>query len=38
MGFEDEGESDCMICYARPKNVLLLPCPIALSVTRACVL
>lgn len=25
-GFEDEGESDCMICYARPKNVLLLPC------------
>eukprot|EP00438_Fugacium_kawagutii_P032487 Skav233887 [mRNA] locus=scaffold435:139642:140760:- [translate_table: standard] len=25
-GFEDDGESDCMICYARPKNVLLLPC------------
>jgi len=25
-GFEDAGESDCMICYARPKNVVLLPC------------
>eukprot|EP00927_Polykrikos_kofoidii_P026395 TRINITY_DN23506_c0_g3_i1.p1 TRINITY_DN23506_c0_g3~~TRINITY_DN23506_c0_g3_i1.p1 ORF type:complete len:625 (+),score=95.93 TRINITY_DN23506_c0_g3_i1:153-1877(+) len=25
-GFEDEGESECMICYSRPKNVLLLPC------------
>lgn len=25
-GFEDEGEGDCMICYARSKNVLLLPC------------
>lgn len=25
-GFEDAGESDCMICYSRPKNVLLLPC------------
>ncbi|CAJ1361008.1 unnamed protein product [Effrenium voratum] len=25
-GFEDAGESECMICYARPKNVLLLPC------------
>ena len=25
-GFEDPGESDCMICYARPKNVVLLPC------------
>eukprot|EP00931_Biecheleriopsis_adriatica_P012073 TRINITY_DN11316_c0_g1_i2.p1 TRINITY_DN11316_c0_g1~~TRINITY_DN11316_c0_g1_i2.p1 ORF type:complete len:551 (+),score=94.52 TRINITY_DN11316_c0_g1_i2:40-1692(+) len=25
-GFEDPGDEDCMICYARPKNVLLLPC------------
>merc|ERR1719469_916203 len=25
-GFEDEGESECMICYSRPQNVLLLPC------------
>jgi len=25
-GFEDEGEGDCMICYTRFKNVLLLPC------------
>ncbi|CAK0908893.1 unnamed protein product [Prorocentrum cordatum] len=25
-GFEDEGEGECMICYDRPKNVLLLPC------------
>lgn len=25
-GFEDEGEGDCMICYTRSKNVLLLPC------------
>ncbi|CAE8679030.1 unnamed protein product, partial [Polarella glacialis] len=25
-GFEDETEIDCMICYSRPKNVLLLPC------------
>ena len=25
-GFEDATESDCMICYARPKNVVLLPC------------
>jgi len=25
-GFEDEGEGDCMVCCARPKNVLLLPC------------
>lgn len=25
-GFEDENENDCMICYARPKNVLMLPC------------
>jgi len=25
-GFEDEGEGECMVCYTRPKNVLLLPC------------
>lgn len=26
-GFEeDEGEGECMICYSRPKNVLLLQC------------
>lgn len=25
-GFEEEGESDCMICYNRPKNIVLLPC------------
>lgn len=25
-GFEDAGEWECMICYTRPKNVLLLPC------------
>jgi len=25
-GFEDENDTECMICYARMKNVLLLPC------------
>lgn len=25
-GFEDEGDCDCMVCYAKPKDVLLLPC------------
>mmetsp|Transcript_55806 Transcript_55806/g.181209 ORF Transcript_55806/g.181209 Transcript_55806/m.181209 type:complete len:693 (+) Transcript_55806:769-2847(+) len=25
-GFEDETEVDCMICYSRAKNVLMLPC------------
>jgi len=34
-GFEEEGESECMICYSRPKNVLLLPCRHC-SVCRPC--
>lgn len=34
-GFEDEGETECMICYSRPKNVLLLPCRHC-SVCRPC--
>lgn len=25
-GFEDDGEAECVICIARPKNVLLFPC------------
>eukprot|EP00928_Gymnodinium_smaydae_P062916 TRINITY_DN46646_c0_g1_i1.p1 TRINITY_DN46646_c0_g1~~TRINITY_DN46646_c0_g1_i1.p1 ORF type:complete len:660 (-),score=64.20 TRINITY_DN46646_c0_g1_i1:81-2000(-) len=25
-GFEDEGEGECMICYNRPKSVLMMPC------------
>eukprot|EP00929_Paragymnodinium_shiwhaense_P101454 TRINITY_DN64556_c0_g1_i1.p1 TRINITY_DN64556_c0_g1~~TRINITY_DN64556_c0_g1_i1.p1 ORF type:complete len:658 (-),score=128.58 TRINITY_DN64556_c0_g1_i1:166-2139(-) len=34
-GFEGEGDEDCMICYARAKNVLLLPCRHC-SVCHAC--
>mmetsp|Transcript_61244 Transcript_61244/g.145787 ORF Transcript_61244/g.145787 Transcript_61244/m.145787 type:complete len:649 (+) Transcript_61244:108-2054(+) len=34
-GLEEDGESECVSCYSRPKNVLLLPCR-HISVCHSC--